>query len=413
MEYALIGEHLGHSFSPELHALLGLEGYGLQELSPAELPAFMRHFPLSGANVTIPYKKAVIPYLDQLSESARLTGAVNTIVRGPEGLTGYNTDFDGFLAMARKAGIPLRGCSVLILGAGGAAAAVAAAVRSEGAEEVRFAVRTPRSEDQLPLDEPERYADADILVNCTPVGMHPDVASVPVDLGGFDHLSGVLDCIYNPIRTNLVLDAQAAGIPAAGGLYMLVGQAFRAEEFFLGHPLDPALLEESYRKLLNRKRNIVLCGMPSSGKSTIGKVLATRLGCAFADTDALVCERTGKSVEALFAEGGEACFRRLEAEAVAEVSTRQGMVISTGGGTVMFPKNVRALKRNGVLCFLDRKLELLMPTGDRPLSRDPESLLQLYEQRLPVYRSVAEVSVYNDGSLAQAVDYLEKYVGQG
>lgn len=413
MEYALLGEHLGHSFSPELHTLLGLSGYGLQELSPEELPAFLRAFPLKGANVTIPYKKAVIPYLDHLSESARLTGAVNTIVRTAEGLTGYNTDFDGFLTMARSAGISFRRASVLILGAGGAACAVAAAVRSEGAAELRFAVRTPKTPEQLPLSEPECYADADILVNCTPVGMYPDVASAPVDLGCFERLSGVLDCIYNPIRTNLVLDAQAAGIPAAGGLYMLVGQAFRAEELFLGHSLDPALLEETYRKLLNRKRNIVLCGMPSSGKSTIGKVLATRLGCAFADTDALIRERTGKTVEAIFAESGEAGFRRLEAEAVAEVSTRQGIVISTGGGTVMFPDNVRALKRNGVLCFLDRKLERLMPTGDRPLSRDPESLRQLYEQRLPVYRSVADVSVYNDGSMPQAVDYLERYVGQG
>ena len=413
MEYALLGEHLGHSFSPELHAMLGLPGYGLQELSPEELPAFLRAFPLKGANVTIPYKKAVIPYLDRLSESARLTGAVNTIVRTPEGLTGYNTDYDGFLAMARSAGISFRRASVLILGAGGAAAAVAAAVRSEGAAELRFAVRAPKTPEQLPISEPERYADADILVNCTPVGMHPDDASAPVDLRGFDRLSGVLDCVYNPLRTNLVLDAREAGIPASGGLYMLVGQAFRAEELFLGRSLDPSLCARVYGQLLSKKRNIVLCGMPSSGKSTVGKVLATRLGREFVDTDVLVRERTGKSIEALFAEGGEPYFRKLEADAVAEVYTRQCIVVSTGGGTVMFPENVRTLKRNGVLCFLDRKLEHLLPTGDRPLSRDSESLRKLYEQRLPVYRSVADVSVYNDGPMVQAVDYLERYVGQG
>lgn len=411
MEYALLGEHLGHSFSPELHAMLGLSGYGLQELTPEELPAFLRNFPLKGANVTIPYKKTVIPFLDRLSDSARMTGAVNTIVRTPEGLCGHNTDVDGFLMMARQADIRLRGCSVLILGAGGAAAAVAAAARSEGAEEVRFAVRHPRSEEQLPLDEPERYADADILVNCTPVGMHPDDASSPVDLRVFDRLLGVLDCVYNPLRTNLVLDAQAAGIPAAGGLYMLVGQAFRAQELYRGTTLDPALCAQVYGKLLMQKRNIVLCGMPSSGKTTVGKALAARLGRSFVDTDALVRERSGKTIEALFAEGGEAYFRKLEAEAVAEISARQGMVISTGGGTVMFPENVRALKRNGALCFLDRKLEQLKPTGDRPLSRDPEALRQLYEQRIPVYRSVADVSVCNDGAMMQAVDYLERYVG--
>lgn len=412
MEYALIGEHLGHSFSPELHALLGLEGYGLQELSPAQLPAFMQEFPLKGANVTIPYKKTVIPYLDHLSDSARLSGAVNTIVRAPEGLTGYNTDFDGFLMMAREAGIRFRDASVLILGAGGAASAAAAAVRSQGAAELRFAVRTPRTEDQLPLSEPERWMDADIVVNCTPVGMHPDDASTPVDIRVFERLTGVLDCVYNPLRTNLVLDAQEAGIPAAGGLYMLVGQAFRAQELYRGETLDPALCAQVYRQLLAQKRNIVLCGMPSSGKTTVGKALARRLGREFIDTDALVRERTGKSVEALFAEGGEAYFRRLEAEAVAEVAACQGKVISTGGGTVMFPANVRALKRNGVLCFLDRALENLRSTGDRPLSRDPEALRRLYEQRLPVYRSVADVSVYNDGAMAQAVDYLERYVGQ-
>ena len=413
MEYALLGEHLGHSFSPELHALLGLSGYGLQELPAAQLPAFMRDFPLKGANVTIPYKKAVIPFLDRLSDSARLTGAVNTIVRTPEGLCGYNTDFDGFLMMARQADIRFSGASVLILGAGGAAAAIASSVRSQGAAQVRFAVRTPRAEDQLPLCAPQLWKDADILVNCTPVGMHPDDASTPVDLRVFDHLTGVLDCVYNPLRTNLVLDAQEAGIPAAGGLYMLVGQAFRAEELFLGRSLDPALCARAYGQLRSKKRNIVLCGMPSSGKSTVGKMLSRRLGRDFADTDVLVREHTGKTVEALFAEGGEAYFRKLEAGAVAEVSSRQGMVIAVGGGTVMFPENVRALKRNGVLCFLDRKLEHLMPTGDRPLSRDPESLRRLYEQRLPVYRSVADVSVYNDGAMMQAVDYLEKYVAEG
>lgn len=411
MEYALIGEHLGHSFSPELHAALGLEGYGLCEIGRDELPAFMRNFPLKGANVTIPYKEAVIPYLDRLDNSAAATGAVNTIVNEGASLTGYNTDVYGFQALARHLGVSFQGLKVLVLGGGGAAKAVVQAVKSGGAAEVVSAVRTPKAAGQLRLSDTEAYSDCRIIVNCTPVGMFPELEGNIVDLACFSRLSAVLDCVYNPLRSNLVLDAQEAFIPAEGGLYMLVAQAVAAQSRFFGSAPEDSASERVYQALLRNKRNIVLCGMPSCGKSSLGKALAKRTGRTFVDTDELVAFKAGMPVPEIFAAFGEERFRRLETEAINEVAVRQGMVISTGGGAVLRPENVRALKRNGVVCLVERSLENLRSTPDRPLSSSPEALAALYEKRMPLYRSVAEVSVLNDGPFAAAVDYLEKYVG--
>lgn len=407
MKFGLIGEHLGHSFSPAIHERLSGQPYELRELAPSQLGDFLKNEPFRGINVTIPYKQAVIPYLDALAPSAELTGAVNAIVRESDGsLTGHNTDMDGFIAMARHAGIDFEGARVVILGAGGAAKAVGAAARILGAASVKNAVRAPKSAGQLPLHDPSLFADAQIIVNATPVGMFPGVDGKLLDLSMFPHLRGVLDCIYNPIRTNLVLDAQELGIPAEGGLRMLAAQAVRASELFRDCKIEDSAIDDICSFLLRSRRNIVLCGMPSSGKSTIGKELAARLGTELVDTDDLVREEAGMEIPCIFERDGEEGFRARESRAVAAAAQRQGVVIATGGGAVMRPANVRALKRSGLLCFIDRPLELLQATPDRPLSADITSLGRLYDQRRPAYLSAADIVVSNCGTVAEVVDKI-------
>ena len=407
MEFGLIGEHLGHSFSRDIHGMLCDTPYELRELSRGELPGFMTERAFRGINVTIPYKRAVMPYLDEIAESARACDAVNCIVNRDGRLTGYNTDYDGFIALAKHAEVDFQGAGVIILGAGGAASAVAAAARSMGAASVRNACRRP-AEGQLQIAEPKSWGDCDILVNATPVGMYPDWQGSPVDISALPHLRGVLDCIYNPLRTGLVLDAQKRGIPAEGGLYMLVGQAVRARELFDGHGLPEGACEQVYGRILNGKRNIVLTGMPSCGKSTVGLELAARTGRRYVDTDEIIVTHAGMEISEIFAREGETRFRRRETAAIESLAAEQGLIISTGGGAIMNEDNVRLLRHNGIICLLQRDLELLVPTGDRPLSRDRAALQALYERRLPCYLKAAELTIDNNGPLERTLEELEK-----
>lgn len=409
MMYGLIGERLGHSFSREIHGRLSSDPYELRELTPAQLPGFLRDREFRGVNVTIPYKQAVMQYLDVLDESAVRSGAVNTIVNKDGRLYGYNTDYDGFVMLSRYAGVEFRDADVVILGAGGAAKAVAAAAFSMGAASVRNAVRTPREAGQLQVQDIAAYRACDIIVNATPVGMYPNWQDKLLDLGEFPNLRGVLDCIYNPLRTALVLDARARGIPAEGGLYMLVGQAVRARERFTGEIFPDSVPEKEFQRLLRLKRNIVLCGMPSCGKSTIGAALAGRTGRRFVDTDEIVALQAGMEIPEIFAREGEAGFRKRETAAIESVAPEQGLVVATGGGAVLSDLNVRLLRHNGLLCFLDRAPELLVPTDDRPLSRSRDELMALYSKRLPFYARAADIRVSNSGSpedtIAQLMDY--------
>lgn len=407
MTYGLIGEHLGHSFSPAIHERLSGLPYELHELAPGELEAFLRDEPFAGINVTIPYKKAVIPYLDALAPSAEETGAVNVIVRSQDGhLTGYNTDTDGFIAMARHSGIDFNGANVIILGAGGAAAASAYGARQLGAASVRYAVRSPKAPDQLPIGETSLYQDCEILVNATPVGMYPLLKDKPLDISALPHLRGVLDCIYNPIRTNLVLDAQALGIPAEAGLRMLAAQAVRASELFRGCTLDDSAIEDICSFLLARRRNIVLCGMPSCGKTTVAMELSSKLRKVFVDTDEVVRTHSGREIAQIFARDGEECFRRWERVAVEQASDMSGAVIATGGGTVLDPVNLRALRRTGIICFLDRPVAMLQPSADRPLSRNRTALDRLYDTRRAAYLAAADVVIPNAGSPSEAAERI-------
>ena len=409
-EYGLIGEKLGHSFSREIHDMIGRYDYELIELAPAELEDFLRRREFRAVNVTIPYKKAVIPFLDSLTDEATEIGAVNCIRNEDGRLVGHNTDFAGLRALIAHAGAELSGRKVLILGTGGTSDTAAAVCRSLGAGQI-FKISRSGRQGALSYEQALReHNDAQVLLNATPCGMYPHIAESPLAPEAFAALESVIDVIYNPLASMLVLAARQRGARAEGGLYMLVAQAASAAEFFLQEKLPAGLTEEIYGKLLRQKSNIVLTGMPSSGKSAIGRLVANKLGRRFYDIDALVEAEAGMSIAEIFRRHGEAEFRRRESAAAARLAACNGIVIATGGGTVIDPQNARLLAMNGRLYFLDRPLALLTPTSDRPTASDRRQLQKRYEERYDIYRATADVTVVNDGTRRQAAEkILEDY----
>ena len=343
MKYGLIGEHLGHSYSKQIHERISDYTYELHPVSPQELESFIRRDDYSGINVTIPYKKAVIPLLDEISEEAGRIGSVNTIVRRKGGLYGYNTDYYGFMYMAKRAGISFSNLKTLILGTGGTSVTAKAVAADMGASEI---VVVSRNGD-VNYENICEHIDAEIIVNTTPVGMYPDNAGRIVALERFPKLRGVLDVVYNPLRTNLVLDARALGIKVSGGLPMLVYQAVAAAELFTGERVSNELSESIIKDMYEQFQNIVLIGMPGSGKTTVGRELAARMNREFVDIDACIAAKEGLPIPQIFVQRGEAIFRALEHACVVEMSKAAGAIIATGGGTVLDPKNMRALTRNG------------------------------------------------------------------
>ena len=406
MKYGLIGEKLGHSFSREIHEKLGRYAYELREIRKEELDAFMRAHDFCGINVTIPYKTAVIPYLDELSDLAQAVGAVNTVVNRGGKLYGDNTDVWGLISLIRRLTPDLSGKTVLILGTGGTSRAALAAAKQLRAEK---AVRVSRTGRDGALTYEEAYrdlSDADFLVNTTPVGMFPHAGESPIDLSRFPRLSGVVDAIYNPLLTRLLLDARALGIPAENGLYMLTSQAMRSAELFTGEPIGERVTEKIYTELLFEKRNVVLIGMPGSGKSTVGRRLAKQLGRPFRDTDEEIVARAGKPIPEIFRDEGEGAFRDLETAVIADLSQYGGAVIATGGGAILRQENLDALRQNGALVHLDRPLDDLIPTSDRPLSDDAEKLRALYAVRDPLYRAAADLTVPVRGTPENVTDII-------
>lgn len=392
--YGLLGRKLGHSWSVPIHRALGCPDYRLYEVEPEDLPAFLQREDIGGLNVTIPYKREVIPFCDELDQGAQAIGSVNTIVRGKDGrLRGYNTDLGGFRAMARRAGIAFAGKKVLVLGSGGASLTVRAAARLEGAGEVTVISRTgPDNYGNLA----ERHGDAQVLVNATPVGMWPQVEGRPLDLALLPRLEGVLDLIYNPLRTNLILQAQERGIPCCGGLSMLVEQAAEAEELFFGRAIPREKTEEILSGLWQDRANLVLVGMPGCGKSTVGRALAEQTGRPFIDLDEEIVRRAGKPIPEIFREDGETAFRELESRVLAEVCGQSGQIIATGGGAVLREENRAAMRRSGRVYFLRREPEKL-PTQGRPLSQAGD-LREMYRVRLPLYQAVADAEADNDSA---------------
>ncbi len=392
MKYGLIGERLGHSFSQYIHTKLFDYDYELTEIPPDDLHAFMTARDFCAINVTIPYKQAVIPYLDEISDVARHIGAVNTVVNRGGKLYGDNTDFGGMVALLKKANITLADKNVLILGSGGTSKTALAVAHAERCARVHRVSRT--GEDGcITYEQAAACADTHIIINTTPCGMYPHIGESAVDIGAFPRLQGVVDVVYNPLRSKLVCDARERGIAAAGGLYMLVAQAVLAAEIFTGQSVDPERIDEQYAHLLREKQNVVLVGMPGCGKTTVGKRLAKRLGFAFVDTDEEIVKRESCAIPELFDAIGEQGFREVEAEVVRAVAARQGAVIATGGGAVLRKDNVSLLKENGRVYFLDRPLEQLAATADRPLSRDRTALKQRYRERYGIYRACCDCHI--------------------
>lgn len=402
MEYGLLGEKLGHSFSPQIHRALAGYDYQLLPTPPEEVEELFCRRLFRGLNVTIPYKQTVIPLCDEIDPLAQAIGAVNTVVNRSGRLVGYNTDIDGLMYMARRVHVDMAGKKVVILGSGGTSRTARAAARELGASQVVVVSR--RGEDNY--GNLDRHADAQVLINTTPVGMYPNCGRAAVSLDAFPRLTGVLDVVYNPLRTALLMDAQRRGLPCSCGLPMLVAQARRAAELFTGQSIDSGRTEQVLRQLTAQLENVVLIGMPGCGKTTIGRELAGQLGKKFLDLDALIEARAGRSIPDIFAREGEDAFRALESQVVCEAGMGAGCVISTGGGVVTRPANYAPLHQNGTIVHLTRGLSLL-PKEGRPVSQSTDLAL-LWERRAPLYAAFADLTVSNDGPRAETVSHIIK-----
>lgn len=392
MKCGLLGRKLGHSYSPQIHALLGDYAYALFEKEPEDVGDFLKNGDFDAINVTIPYKKTVMDYCGELTPQARKMGAVNTLIRRSDGtLLGHNTDYFGFMSMVQRSGLQPGGKKVLVLGSGGASVTAVAVLQEMGANVV---VISRSGEDNY--KNLSRHSDAAILCNCTPVGMYPNNGVSPVDLGLFPQLEGVLDMIYNPARTRLLMDAEARGLVAENGLWMLVAQAKESAERFTDNTIPDDRIGEIHQALRRQMENIILIGMPGCGKSTVGKLLAEKCGKDFADADALIEELAGKPIAQIFAEDGEEVFREWETKALAELGKQSGLVIATGGGCVTRERNYPILHQNGTILWLQRSAEELATEG-RPLSQGM-NLSEMYRIRQPLYRQFADIAIENSGT---------------
>ena len=386
----LLGHKLGHSYSPQIHRELADYSYQLFEKEPDQIEAFLKGDNYHGINVTIPYKKSVIPFCDRLTEQAQKLGAVNTIVRQTDGsLLGHNTDYFGFRSMAEKNGIHFTGKKVLVLGSGGASNTVCCVMRELGAEVVVISRNGDNNYNNLNL-----HSDCSAIVNATPVGMYPNTGLSPIDISRFPNLECVMDLIYNPAKTKLILDAEERGIPAENGLWMLVAQAKESAELFSSQKICNARIQEIYNILKTQMENIILIGMPGCGKSTVGKLLAEKLGREFIDSDRCIEDYTGQTIPEIFSTIGEEGFRAIETHILSELGKRSGFVIATGGGCITRPENYPLLHQNGVVIWLQRDLDIL-PTHDRPLSQK-SNLNEMYEARKPMYEKFADKIIDNN-----------------
>ncbi len=408
MEYGCIGEKLGHSFSKIIHNELADYDYTLCEIARDDLPDFMTKADFKAINVTIPYKELVIPYLYEIDKKAQKIGAVNTVVNKGGKLYGYNTDFYGMSSLIKRENISLCDKKVLILGSGGTSKTACAVAESMDALSV-FVVSRKKDENNITYEEAyKNHLDAQIIINTTPCGMYPNIDNSALDITDFKNLEAVLDVVYNPLNTKLVNDAKKRGIKAVGGLYMLISQAAFAVEKFIDQAIEVDKVEQIYRNLYKCKNNLVLVGMPGCGKTTIGKAVSEKLNKEFIDTDEEIVKKSGLCIPEIFEKYGEEYFRKLESDVIAKVALKQNCVIATGGGAILNSKNIDLLKGNGTVIFIDRSLENLCCTEDRPLSQNREALEKRYNERYDLYNSLSDIRIDADFEIDTNIKMTEE-----
>ena len=402
MHYCLLGRNLSHSYSPQIHSTFADYDYRLMEIEPDKLESFMRNADFSGINVTIPYKKAVLPYCDELTPQAKRLGAVNTIVKKPDGtLWGHNTDYFGFLEMVKRSALNVQGKKALVLGSGGAGVTASAVLTDLGATVITISRNGEHNYNNL-----HHHQDASIIVNATPVGMYPNNGTAPISLSVFPRLEGVLDLIYNPFKTDLLLEAEEKGLVTLNGLYMLVAQAKESAEYFSGTTISNEKIKDVYCSLKLQMENIILIGMPGSGKSTIGAMVAKALGRQFVDTDQLIVERVKMSIPDYMKKYGLERFRQEESSVIRDISKQSGLIIATGGGCVTREDNYRPLHQNGTVIWVNRPICKLSTEG-RPLSVSG-NLEDMYTARSPLYSHFADLKIDNNAEPEKAVETILK-----
>ena len=409
MRIGLIGEKLGHSFSKPIHEALAGYPYELIPLAKDAFAPFMERRDFQAINVTIPYKEAVIPYCDVVDERARAIGAVNTIVQREGKLYGYNTDFDGFLYMVKRHGIDFYNKKILILGTGGTRKTITAVAQSLGAGEILVASRSAK-EGTISYEQCKEHPDIEIIINASPQGMYPNNGACLIDLADFPQCTAVMDVVYNPLKTALLLQAEQRGIQAVNGLEMLVAQAKYAAEYFSGRSIAESEIDRIYQSLRMNLSNIVLIGMPSAGKTTFGRRLSKLLGKTFVDADEMLVSEQKQSIPEIFARGGETLFREMEADVIARIGKQTGQVVATGGGVIKRESNMQALRQNGLIIFLDRDCKRLMTDPNRPLSSSPAAIEQMERERRSLYKAYSDLHVQNNGNPKQTLMEMEKQI---
>ncbi len=403
MQYGLIGEKLGHSFSKIIHEKLADYTYDLHPLPKQELASFLEKKEFRAINVTIPYKIAVMPYLYEIDQRAQAVGSVNTIVNRNGNLYGYNTDFGGFLYLLKHNNIDVKNKKVLVLGKGGASKAIIAVLHYLQAKQI-ITVYYKQSNDAITYEQCQKlHNDADVIINTTPVGMYPNLDGCPIDLEHYTNCNAVVDIIYNPIKTKLLLEAQKHNMIAVGGLEMLIAQAKYAVEIFLNTSIPEYKIDDIYKEMLFEKKNVVLIGMPSSGKTTIGAELAKLLHKDFVDIDAQIVSKIGMPISNYFEQYGENAFREIETEVTKEFAGKNNIVISTGGGCIKKPENMLYLSMNGVILLVERDLSKLIVGEGRPLSSSINAIEKMYQERFPLYMRYSQKSIQNNTTTEYAV----------
>ncbi len=405
MKYGLIGEKLGHSFSKQIHESLNDYKYELVELSKEEFDDFMIRKDFTAINVTIPYKEKVIPYLDYIDSTAEEIHAVNTIVNKNGKLYGYNTDYLGLKDLIIKNNIDVLNKKALILGTGGTSKTATAVLKNLGIKEIIYASRD-KKENTITYNDIYKHNDIQIIINTTPVGMYPNINKSLIDLDQLNNVEAVIDVIYNPLKTKLIIDAEERNIKTATGLYMLVSQAVYASSIFLNKKIDKFIQDKIYNNILKEKRNIVLIGMPSCGKTSIAMELKRILSKDFIDTDFEIEKRINKKIKDYLTEDNEEEFRDIESSVVEDISVLNNKVISTGGGIIKRKKNIELLKANGLIIFIDRDIDKLHTTTTRPLSSTKEKLVKLYNERYQTYISYADIVIKNDDEFIHTINKI-------